>query len=89
MKQVGAFLLITLSLLTLSCTKSGVEGVARTDSIRQVANHKVTTSDLHNYFLGVKGVAPTKVSDISVEPIVNGLDTVMYLVNYDDGWLIL
>ena len=59
MKQVGAFLLITLSLLTLSCTKSGVEGVARTDSIRQVANHKVTSSDLQNYFLRVKSIVPT------------------------------
>ena len=38
MKQVGAFLLITLSLLTLSCTKSGVDGVARTDSIPHLAN---------------------------------------------------
>lgn len=51
---------------------------------------KVTTDLVETYLKGFKGVVATRVSDITVDPVMNGSDTVMYLVNYPEGgWELL
>ena len=69
-----------------SCSKSGAD-VTSTAFVNFHRLHNVTSADIQNYILGIKGL--TKASDVSVEPILNGLDTVMFLVNYEDGWEVL
>lgn len=51
---------------------------------------KVTTDLVETYLKGFKGVVATRVSDVTVDPVMNGSDTVMYLVNYPEGgWELL
>lgn len=51
---------------------------------------KVTPDLVETYLKGFKGVVATRVSDVTVDPVMNGSDTVMYLVNYPEGgWELL
>lgn len=51
---------------------------------------KVTPTHLDAYFNGYNGISNTRSVDISITPILNGIDTVMYLVNYPEGgWEVL
>ena len=51
--------------------------------------NRVSLSDIQGYLSAVKGIEPTKASSLSIEPILQNQDTVMYLVNYEDGWEVL
>lgn len=48
----------------------------------------VTKDDIDHY-LKTKGIIGTKESDIRIEAIRNAEDTLMYLVNYENGWELL
>lgn len=51
---------------------------------------KVTPAHIDAYLNGYKGIPKTRSADVSVAPILNGIDTVMYLVNYPEGgWEVL
>lgn len=51
---------------------------------------KVTPAHIDAYLNGYKGIPKTRGADVSVAPILNGIDTVMYLVNYPEGgWEVL
>ena len=54
------------------------------------ASTKVTPTHLAAYINGYKGIPKTRSVDVSIDPILNGTDTVMYLVNYPEGgWEVL
>lgn len=52
-------------------------------------SNKVTIEDIDHYLSSFKGLKDTKSGSLSVEPILFDNDTVMYLVNYADGWEVL
>ena len=52
-------------------------------------NNSITIDDIHEYLSGYKNIKDTKSSSVSVESILEGTDTVMYLINYQDGWELL
>lgn len=74
-------------LLLSSCTQLGMDSITPKETHSSL--NKVTTTDLMNYFIRYKGIPATRSTDIRVEPITHGIDTVMYLVNYEDGWEVL
>ena len=45
--------------------------------------------DIDTYLHKYKGIKETKNSTIQIEPVLSGTDTIMYLINYDDGWELL
>lgn len=54
------------------------------------ASTKVTPTHLAAYINGYKGIPKTRSADVLIDPILNGTDTVMYLVNYPEGgWEVL
>lgn len=83
MKKV-CFLLIAI---LVSCTKEMEQNVVLLNRMQD--SFQVCQSDLEQYFSEVKGIDLTKVPTTTIEPIVSGRDTVMYLVNYGDGWELL
>lgn len=51
---------------------------------------KVTSTHISAYLNGYKGVSETRSAEIAIDPLLNGTDTVMYLVNYPQGgWEVL
>lgn len=51
---------------------------------------KVTTVHLDTYLKVCKGITETRCESITIDPILNETDTVMYLVNYPEGgWEVL
>ena len=51
---------------------------------------KVTSTHISAYLNGYKGVSETRSAEIAIDPLLNGADTVMYLVNYPQGgWEVL
>jgi hypothetical protein len=52
-------------------------------------NNSITLDDIHEYLSGYKNIKDTKSASISVETVLEGADTVMYLINYQDGWELL
>ena len=52
-------------------------------------NNSITLDDIHEYLSGYKNIKDTKSASISVEAVLEGTDTVMYLINYLDGWELL
>lgn len=54
------------------------------------SSKKVSPDMVETYLKAFKGVVSTKVADVTVDPVMNGGDTVMYLVNYPEGgWELL
>lgn len=49
----------------------------------------VTMDDIDIYLHRYKGIKDTKSPSIQVEPVLSGVDTIMFLINYDDGWELL
>ena len=51
--------------------------------------YSVRISDINDYLYNVKCIPSTKSQTISIQPVLNGSDTVMFLVNYEKGWELL
>lgn len=87
MKKYALLINAVLLLVLVACSKES----RPTANEAYVTNSRnaVSSKDLLEYFVNNKGINPTKAADISVEPIRNGRDTVMFLINYQDGWEVL
>lgn len=77
-----------LSMIVVSCNKSRLDSNP-ISSVLPVRSNQVSLSDVRNYLVAEKGIIGTKTNSVSIEPILNGMDTVMYLVNYENGWEVL
>ena len=75
--------------LIISCQMVGIDDSAKATLYGESRNNQVTQNDVLSYITSIKGVSATKASEVSIEPILNGRDTVMYLLNYEDGWELL
>lgn len=51
-------------------------------------HYSITVADVNNYIKGKMG-GETKSASFSIEPVINKRDTIMFLVNYADGWELL
>lgn len=68
----------------------GVQCKQENDTSSYSSTIKVSADMVETYLKAFKGVAATKVTDVTVDPVMNGSDTVMYLVNYPEGgWELL
>ena len=68
----------------------GVQCKQENDISSYSSTMKVSADMVETYLKAFKGVAATKVTDVTVDPVMNGSDTVMYLVNYPEGgWELL
>ena len=85
MKSKIIYLLI-FSLLVWACEKDIV-----LESLNSEKLHRVTQDNLISYLHACKGMgADTKsLNNIDIKPVLHDGDTVMYIVNYDDGWDVL
>ena len=92
--KLSMFSILSVAIILLcatcfnSCSKSGVDATS-TVFDRSYTVHNVTSSDINNYLCGIKGLTPTRAAEVSIDPVINGRDTVMFLVNYEDGWEVL
>jgi len=60
------------------------------DSPSLSSSMKVTPPLVEVYLKLCKGIVDTKASKVTIDPVLNGVDTVMYLVNYPEGgWELL
>lgn len=77
------------AMFVLSCSYPGTEAECLFQYDRQ--NNRVTYGDISTYLKVYKNIdGLTKDSDfVNIEPVLNGPDTVMYIVNYEDGWEVL
>lgn len=80
------FLSLLVGIIVLSC--SNKEVILRSTDKASI-NHNVSLKNVRQYITDIKGFQPTKADAVSIEPIIIGADTVMFLVNYDNGWEVL
>ncbi len=84
---------LAATILVVGCQGTEVEPLARIEDKTDLSissSMKVTKTHLNLYLNNIKGISETRSSDVSVDPILNDIDTVMYLVNYPDGgWEVL
>ena len=87
MKLFGAsMVLLSLFSLVSACSAEPLPNARRTIiKNNQVSNNAVLPTDIQNH-IDYSGKASTKSSYCSVDAIVSEEDTVMYLVNYNEGW---
>lgn len=80
-------LFLLLNLLIASCAKEAVEIIPAQPFERR--DHSITLSDIKAYIAECKGVVGTKADKVSILPYTVERDTLMYLVNYEEGWELL
>lgn len=79
---------ISLFAVILGCSKESLDNTSRKVNVN--ADHLVSRADL-TYYLSIRDTALSKMgAPVRVEPIVDkDSDTLLYLVNYQNGWEIL
>ena len=86
------------NLLAATIVVAGCQSIELSPSVTDIDNctsslsvsTKVTPTHIDAYLNGYKGIPKTRSADVSIDPILNGTDTVMYLVNYPEGgWEVL
>lgn len=84
-----SFLIASLLLLLCACEKSVNESNLNLAVGERL--YSVKDGDIMSYLYTCKGIGPDtrSIDDIEVEPILQDGDTVMYIVNYNDGWEVL
>ncbi len=81
---------ILLLVLIASCSQEHFSRVSPSLSdVSLKSDNSITLDDIHEYLSGYKNIKDTKSASVSVESILEGTDTVMYLINYQDGWELL
>lgn len=87
-KMILAAMIVVTGCQTIELSPSVTDIDNCTSSLS--ASTKVTPTHLAAYINGYKGIPKTRSADVSIDPILNGTDTVMYLVNYPEGgWEVL
>lgn len=87
-KMILAAMIVVTGCQTIELSPSVTDIDNCTSSLS--ASTKVTPTHLAAYINGYKGIPKTRSVDVSIDPILNGTDTVMYLVNYPEGgWEVL
>ena len=54
--------------------------------VHDIETENVTYRDILTYLTEYKGLKQTRAMEVSIEPILFEEDTVMYLINYEEGW---
>ncbi len=80
--------MLTLCIFALGCEKMHEPNIGE-NIHSDKCSFSITIDDVNEYLNCLKKDTPTKVSSVRVEPLINKNDTVMYLVNYDEGWELL
>ena len=88
MKRHHSLLLLLCTAVFIACSTDGTEDELLNFTNRN--NNQVSLVDINNYITASKGITTKGAeSDIEVLPILSGNDTVMYIVNYHEGWELL
>ncbi len=78
---------LTIIVISVSCI--GINERPSTFQRVEKKGYEVGINRVIDYIQDSRGINPTKTASISIEPMVCNGDTVMYLVNYQDGWELL
>ena len=85
--KVLLFILFVAAIALGSCSKQEIT-VSQFPEIDEAVND-IGIDDVYDYLIKEKGIPSTKSQSVSVQPVLNGNDTVMFLVNYCNGWELL
>lgn len=89
-KSIIYLLVFLLATLFVSCSKNAEETPSSIKALTCYRpSHAVSLEDVQSYLLNNKGLPLTRVDEVTIDPIISGLDTVMFLVNYKEGWEVL
>lgn len=80
------FAVLAFCFFAVSCHKT--HGVLDDGSFSHVSSF-ISLEDVYQYVNLAKSDGQTKSAIVRIEPVINRSDTVMYLVNYDEGWELL
>lgn len=87
-KLLGTVLILAYLELCISClSKTLLVDPVGTSSSQ--FSYSISLDDIETYLSGYKNIKNTKGEEIKIEPILEGSDTVLYLINYADGWEVL
>lgn len=89
MKRPLLFFLLITSTILLSCAKHNNLTRFNLTFCSKYQRNCVSINDVYSYLSIIKGIPECKSSQVLIDPITHASDTVMYLVNYEDGWEIL
>lgn len=83
--------LCILFCVLLACNSCEISSITFEDQNKNNSyneNH-ITSADLQAFITRYKGIPSTRTSEIRIEPILYEKDTVMLLINYEDGWEVI
>lgn len=88
------FVALSIALFVLSCSEKEspeqlVAEVLANSEQEPSRSNSVSMQDLSYYLTTFKNLPETKSTNVDIQPIVEGADTLLYLVNYEHGWELL
>ena len=76
--------IVSMVLIVCSCQKNDIF-----PHFKHSIHHSVKIEDVLLYLSDVKGITDTKSYALTIDPIIRDNDTIMFLVNYENGWEVL
>ena len=73
-------------MIAVSCSKDIVDQNTSCDDNSIKSGYSISLNQIRQYLSEQSSTLPTKGFNFKIEPITEGRDTVLYLVNYEDGW---
>ena len=90
MKKTTVILLILLLGVMGACSREYLAPTKlRYSDIYPKAGNNITLNNIKEYLGGYKNIKDTKGASVSVTPVMEGADTILYLINYQEGWELL
>lgn len=90
MKRIAIAATVICTAISVGCSTDFTDEVIDSQSIDATTNNThVSMADIGRYLEVYKGIEETRSSGITINPILFKQDTVMYLINYEDGWDVL
>lgn len=77
---------LSFIMIAISCSKEVAEPNANQNNNPDRTSYSISIDDLHAYLTEQSTTVLTKGSTFDIQPITSEKDTVLYMVNYEDGW---
>ena len=77
---------LSFIMIAISCSKEVAEPNANQNNNPDRTSYSISIDDLHAYLTEQSTTVLTKGSSFDIQPITSKKDTVLYMVNYEDGW---
>lgn len=87
MKHHVFLFLYIVTTLTVSCQE--FQDNATYFSNREHDSYSVSEADILTYLQAEKNLSNTKTDNVSISPVIYNQDTLLYVINFEDGWEII